>query len=210
MNRWCQIHQTVRMSLISHEALASMIFLLLLKLIPQASISTIFSNIGRCLGDWKEHSAPASRILLCASKRTLWTQGILLLVIGHPWCQKQSFGCSVSNRYDRAEQIWLTDLESGKQGSGNLGKWMLGDMTAFFKYLKGCQMQARIYVVAKKHRTTSNGLKLKEQRFGLNIRRNFWIAIAVWQWNWLSRKTMGFNSLEIFEQRLNRHLFKML
>ena len=50
-----------------------------------------------------------------------------------------------------------------------------GDMIALFKYLKGCHTEEGqdLFSIIPECRTCNNGLKLKEARFQLNIRKNF-------------------------------------
>ena len=50
-----------------------------------------------------------------------------------------------------------------------------GDMIALFKYLKGCHTEEGqdLFSIIPECRTRSNGLKLKQARFWLNIRKNF-------------------------------------
>uniref|UniRef100_A0A670JXF3 Reverse transcriptase domain-containing protein n=1 Tax=Podarcis muralis TaxID=64176 RepID=A0A670JXF3_PODMU len=56
-----------------------------------------------------------------------------------------------------------------------------GDMIAMFKYIKGCHIEEgeRLFSAAPEKRTRSNGSKLQERRFHLNIRKNFLTVRAV-------------------------------
>ena len=60
-----------------------------------------------------------------------------------------------------------------------------GDMIALFKYLKGCHTEEGqdLFSIIPECRTCNNGLKLKEARFQLNIRKQFLTVRAVQQWN---------------------------
>ena len=58
-------------------------------------------------------------------------------------------------------------------------------MIALFKYLKGCHTEEGqdLLSIITECRTHKNGLKLKEARFWLTIRKNFPTVRAVQQWN---------------------------
>ena len=58
-----------------------------------------------------------------------------------------------------------------------------GNMIGMFKYLKGCPVEegTDLFSRAPETRTRSNGFKLQEKRFHLNIRKNFLMVRAFWQ-----------------------------
>uniref|UniRef100_A0A670J9Y2 Reverse transcriptase domain-containing protein n=1 Tax=Podarcis muralis TaxID=64176 RepID=A0A670J9Y2_PODMU len=87
-----------------------------------------------------------------------------------------------------------------------------GDMIAMFKYIKGCHIEEgeRLFSAAPEKRTRSNGSKLQERRFHLNIRKNFLTVRAVRQWNLLPRSVVESPSLEVFKQRLDNHMSEVL
>ncbi|XP_053250915.1 uncharacterized protein LOC128416878 [Podarcis raffonei] len=87
-----------------------------------------------------------------------------------------------------------------------------GDMIAMFKYIKGCHIEEgeRLFSAAPEKRTRSNGSKLQERRFHLNIRKNFLTVRAVRQWNLLPRSVVASPSLEVFKQRLDNHMSGVL
>uniref|UniRef100_A0A670K9H8 Reverse transcriptase domain-containing protein n=1 Tax=Podarcis muralis TaxID=64176 RepID=A0A670K9H8_PODMU len=87
-----------------------------------------------------------------------------------------------------------------------------GDMIAMFKYIKGCHIEEgeRLFSAAPEKWTRSNGSKLQERRFHLNIRKNFLTVRAVRQWNLLPRSVVESPSLEVFKQRLDNHMSGVL
>uniref|UniRef100_A0A670JAM0 Reverse transcriptase domain-containing protein n=1 Tax=Podarcis muralis TaxID=64176 RepID=A0A670JAM0_PODMU len=87
-----------------------------------------------------------------------------------------------------------------------------GDMIAMYKYIKGCHIEEgeRLFSAAPEKRTRSNGSKLQERRFHLNIRKNFLTVRAVRQWNLLPRSVVESPSLEVFKQRLDNHMSGVL
>ena len=61
---------------------------------------------------------------------------------------------------------------------GTFSLWkrrLRGDMIALFKYLKGCHTEEGqdLFWIVPECRTRNNGLKLKEARLWLNIKKNF-------------------------------------
>ena len=85
-------------------------------------------------------------------------------------------------------------------------------MIAMFKYLKGCHVGegTGLFSRAPETRTRSNGFKVQETRFHLNIRKNFLMVRAVQQWNRVPQRVVEFPSLEVFKQRLDGHLLGVL
>uniref|UniRef100_A0A803TVT0 Reverse transcriptase domain-containing protein n=1 Tax=Anolis carolinensis TaxID=28377 RepID=A0A803TVT0_ANOCA len=84
-----------------------------------------------------------------------------------------------------------------------------GDMIAMYKYVMESHREegASLFSAAPQTRTRSNGFKLQERRFHLNIRKNFFtVRRAVRQWNSLVEAP----SLEAFKQRLDGHLSGVL
>ncbi|GAB0190177.1 hypothetical protein GRJ2_001483000 [Grus japonensis] len=96
---------------------------------------------------------------------------------------------------DRLRELGLFSLEKRR---------LQGDLIAAFQYLKGAYRKAGegLFTRASSDRTRDNGLKMKEGRFRLDIRKN----ISVWvvrHWHRLSREAVDARSLEVFKARLD-------
>ena len=87
-----------------------------------------------------------------------------------------------------------------------------GDLIAAFQYLKepyrqnGKGLFTRVY----SDRTRGNGSKLKEGRFGLDIRKKFFTMRVVKHWPRLPREAVDAPSLEVFKTRLDGALSNLV
>uniref|UniRef100_K7EZH6 Reverse transcriptase domain-containing protein n=1 Tax=Pelodiscus sinensis TaxID=13735 RepID=K7EZH6_PELSI len=86
------------------------------------------------------------------------------------------------------------------------------DMIAVFRYLKGFHKEEgeNLFILASEDRTRSNGLKLQQGRFRLDIRKKFLTVRVVKHWNKLPREVVESPSLEIFKSRLDKCLSGMI
>jgi len=98
-------------------------------------------------------------------------------------------------------------------GLFSLGKRRLwADFRAALQYLKGPYKKDgdRLFSRACCDRTRSNGFKLKEGRFRLNIRKKFFTMRVVKHWNGLPREAVEAPSLETFKARLDGALSSLV
>jgi len=87
-----------------------------------------------------------------------------------------------------------------------------GHLIAAFQYLKGaCRKDGEnLFSKACCDRTRSNGFKLKDGRFRLDIRKKFFTVRVVKHWNGLPREAVEAPSLETVKARLDRALSSLV
>ena len=80
-----------------------------------------------------------------------------------------------------------------------------GDLTAAFQYLKGVYKQGREWLFTRvdSDRTRGNGLKLRQGRFRLDIRRRLFTQRVVTHWNRLPKEAVDAPSLDAFKAGLD-------
>jgi len=110
--------------------------------------------------------------------------------------------CNIICYEERLRELGLFSL---KQRS------LQGDLAAF-QYLKGAYKkdEENIFSRACCYRTRSNGFKLSEGRFRLDIRKKFFTVRVVKHWNWLPREIVEAPSLETFQVRLDGALNNLI
>jgi len=87
-----------------------------------------------------------------------------------------------------------------------------GDLINANKYLQGgCQEDgARLFPVVASDRTRGNRHKLKQRKFQLNMRKNFFSLRVTEHWSRLLRGAVTSPSLEIFKPHLDEVLCSLL
>ena len=80
-----------------------------------------------------------------------------------------------------------------------------GDLIVAFQYWKGVYKQEgeQLFTRVDSDRTRGNGFKLRQGRFGLDIRRKFFTQRVVTHWNRLAKEVVDAPPLEVFKARLD-------
>jgi len=123
------------------------------------------------------------------------------------WVQRRAMkmirGLEYLSYEDRLRELGLFSLEKRR---------LQGDLITAFQYLKGAYRKdgEGIFTRVCSDRTRGNGSKLKEGRFGLDIRKKFFTMRVVKHWHRFSREAVAAPSLEAFTARLDGALSNLV